>query len=259
MRTAAAALLLLTAVSAYAADPPAPTRRQTIESIVRLSRTQQLEQTVITAVIDALTNAATTAEQREALQKLQVRAMTQTTQESWISVYDHAFDDKSLAELLAFYKTPAAARALDIQDQTPRYTLQQRLKPAELTPGERELAAAKRTIADLRTIATALEARATDTNEYPDAADMETLRKLLEPTYIRHMPSRDGWGHEFIYLGSPDKQQYRFVSAGSDGVFEPNSRQLTKMPARESDRFEDDIIFQDGEFVQVPRGIITRE
>jgi len=126
-------------------------------------------------------------------------------------------------------------------------------------PAERNIAAAKRTIADLRTLATVIEAYATDSNEYPAAADMEALRKLVEPTYVRHMPSRDAWGHEFIYIGSPDKQQYRLVSAGSDGVFEAESRRLTKVQPRESDRFEDDIIYQDGEFVQVPRGIITRE
>jgi ribonucleotide reductase alpha subunit len=260
MRTAtAAALLLLAAASASAADPPAPTRRQTIESIVRLSRAEELEKTAIATVIDALMSTAATNDQKEALRQLRVRAMSQTTEESWISAYDRAFDDKSLAALLAFYETPAAGREADVADRALRDALQQRMKPAEVNAAERDVRAARATIADLRTLATALEARATDTNEYPEAADMEALRALLEPTYVRHMPARDAWGHEYIYLGSPDKQQYRFVSAGSDGVFEPASRQLTKMPARESDRLEEDIIFQDGEFVQVPRGILPRE
>lgn len=259
MRTTAAALLLLAAVSSYAADPPAPSRRQTIESIVRLSHAQRLEETAIAAAIETLMSVATTPEQKELLQQLQTRALSQTTEETWISAYNGALDDKSLAELLAFYKTPAAGRAISVAERTLHDTVQQRLKPAEVNAAERELRAARATIADLRSLATALEARGTDTNDYPEAADMVALRALLEPTYILHMPMRDAWGHEYIYIGSPDQQQYRFVSAGADGLFEPASRRLAKMEFKESDRFEDDIIFQSGEFVQVPRGVVPRE
>lgn len=258
MRTAAAVLLLFAAVSSQAADPP-PTRRQTIESIVRLSRVQQLEETAVSVAIEALMSAATTPEQKEMLRQLQMRAMAQSTDETWILAYDRALDDKSLAELLAFYKTPAAGRALSITSRTLSDTMQQRLKSPELNAAERELRAARTTIADLRVLATALEARATDTNEYPESADMETLRGLLEPTYVKHMPARDAWGHEYLYVGSPDKQHYRFVSAGADGLFEPDSRRLAKLELKETERVEDDIIFQDGEFVRVPRGIIPRE
>ena len=257
MRTTAAALLLLAAVSSQAADAPA--RRETIRSIVRLSRAQQIEERAVSAAIEVLMNVAVSTEEKELLRQLHVRSLSQNTEETWIAAYDRALDDASLAELLAFYKTPAAGRATWAVERTIGDTVQQRLKEPEVNAAERELRAARATIADLRTLATALEARATDTNEYPVAADMEALRALLEPTYLLHMPTRDAWGHPYIYVGSPDKQQYRFVSAGADGVFEPSSRRLEKRDLKESDRFEDDIIFQDGQFVQVPRGVVQRE
>src|ERR1700745_3108947 len=62
----------------------------------------------------------------------------------------------------------------------------------------------KRTMADIRTIATAWEARATDTNSY-GAAGVSTftwptstvngggLDTMLSPTYIKSLPQKDGW------------------------------------------------------------------
>src|SRR5881392_4029174 len=67
----------------------------------------------------------------------------------------------------------------------------------------------KRTMADLRTIATAWEARATDVNKY-SAAGVITLpgttiptasmTGILSPTYIKSLPPRDGWGNDWKYL-----------------------------------------------------------
>src|SRR4051812_8099624 len=42
----------------------------------------------------------------------------------------------------------------------------------------------KRTIADLRTIATAIEAYSSDKNAYPSVSSVEELKPLLVPTYI---------------------------------------------------------------------------
>src|SRR6266571_4979847 len=65
----------------------------------------------------------------------------------------------------------------------------------------------KRTMADMRTIATAWEARATDTNRYNAAGaitaittcnnsiDYHGLTGALSPTYARLMPLHDGWGN----------------------------------------------------------------
>src|SRR6188768_2637790 len=63
----------------------------------------------------------------------------------------------------------------------------------------------KRTMADMRSIATAWEARATDTNSYnaagltwPEATDSVTsVEGWLSPTYIKKLPVYDGWNSVF--------------------------------------------------------------
>jgi len=62
----------------------------------------------------------------------------------------------------------------------------------------------KRTMADMRTIATAWEARATDLNKYSAAgsvtipsndAGLSNLNAYLAPTYVKSFPIKDGWGN----------------------------------------------------------------
>src|SRR5258707_13956492 len=63
----------------------------------------------------------------------------------------------------------------------------------------------KRTMADMRTIATAWEARATDINHYNAAgaltsfpsidAGLSNLQQYLAPTYVKSFPAKDGWGN----------------------------------------------------------------
>jgi hypothetical protein len=257
MRKAAAALLLLAAVPLFAADP-AP-RKKIIQAVVAMTRVEQIEQAAISAAIDVLLAQASTTEQKEPLEQLRHRALAQSTRDTWMAAFDHAFDDKALAGLADCYKNEPVQRALELTAFTLRDTIQERMKPVEVTAAERDLRAAKKTMADLRTIATALEARATDTNEYPESCDMETLRKLLEPAYVSRMPSRDAWGHELVYVGSPSHQTYRFVSAGADGVFDARSKQIDDVPPRETDSFDEDIVFQNGQFLQYPRGIVKKE
>jgi hypothetical protein len=109
----------------------------------------------------------------------------------------------------------------------------------------------KEVMSDLRSLATAVEARATDTNEYPNVT-FEELEALLAPTYIRELPKTDFWGTPYLYVGNA--QHYRFVSAGADRRFEWSSRQLdlTLTEPRFSKSLDADIIFQDGIFVQSP-------
>src|ERR1041384_474712 len=83
----------------------------------------------------------------------------------------------------------------------------------------------KRSMADMRTIATAWEARATDTNGYtaaganeitwPDpTADAGTIIPMLTPTYTRKFPLYDGWGVRF-QVGYNDRS-YSIESLGAD-------------------------------------------
>src|SRR6187431_1112412 len=65
----------------------------------------------------------------------------------------------------------------------------------------------KRTMADIRSIATAWEARATDVNSYAAAGfsfppDDVTgaLAGQLSPTYIKQLPVKDGWENAYEFL-----------------------------------------------------------
>lgn len=100
----------------------------------------------------------------------------------------------------------------------------------------------KRTMADIRTLAVSVEARATDTNNYPMVKTLDDLARLIVPTYVRDMPRLDGWGHEYLYIGEPE--HYRFVSAGPDGKFSEASRNRSVKSG-----FGDDLVYDDGEFL----------
>jgi len=129
------------------------------------------------------------------------------------------------------------------------------------------------TMSDIRTVATAVEAYATDENKYPDAATWSDLGKILSPTYVKTMPQKDAWGNEYAYVVSDDKSRYRIVSSGADGVFEWDSRRIAPLTKAQQDaapdaplpepkyseRLEDDIIFADGVFVQMPKVAKARE
>src|SRR5215213_4398361 len=82
----------------------------------------------------------------------------------------------------------------------------------------------KRTMADIRTIATAWEARATDVNSYAAAGAAFTwpadgvsggaLDGMLSPTYIKSLPQKDGWGTLYGFATGSVGQVYGIRSAG---------------------------------------------
>ena len=55
----------------------------------------------------------------------------------------------------------------------------------------------KRTMADLRSMGTAIESYAVDANVYPVASDVATLAGTVEPIYIKNLPEQDGWRYDF--------------------------------------------------------------
>lgn len=75
---------------------------------------------------------------------------------------------------------------------------------------------ARWTMGDMRSIATALEAYATDYNRYPEAKSIHDVSKALQPVYIRVLPLRDAWGNDFRV--ESNAQGYRIVSCGADSV-----------------------------------------
>ena len=119
----------------------------------------------------------------------------------------------------------------------------------------------KRSMADIKTLATAIEAYATDVNFYPAAAGFSlpsglslptatvgAVAPVLSPTYIRITPLSDGWNSWYLYGASASRTDYAVVSAGADGV-----PQSSPVYGTTSD-FNADIILVDGTFVQFPSG-----
>jgi type II secretory pathway pseudopilin PulG len=109
----------------------------------------------------------------------------------------------------------------------------------------------KRTIADMRSISTAVQAYYEETKNYPEADSIQKLSQTLQPKYIAAMPKSDGWEHEFHYVAWSDSSPgYAIGSAGKDGVWEKiNLRDYT--PAN-GQSFDSDIVMFSGEFVQQP-------
>lgn len=89
-----------------------------------------------------------------------------------------------------------------------------------------------RTGADLRTIATALEAYRRDIGSYVQADRSSVLIDHLAPRYLNSIIRLDAWSREFDYKGSPSS--YRLVSLGPDG--KPGT--------------DDDIVFENGRLLK---------
>jgi general secretion pathway protein G len=115
----------------------------------------------------------------------------------------------------------------------------------------------KRTVADMRSVALAWEARAADTNSYTAAGlDFPTanaisypdIRLLLQPTYIRTVPQYDAWGRRFEFAATSEPKEYFIRAAGRDGRFdEPPTYTLG-----ETGDPDCDIVYANGAFVQFP-------
>jgi type II secretion system protein G len=134
----------------------------------------------------------------------------------------------------------------------------------------------KRTMADMRSLATAIESYNVDNNYYPgagagtDACSIYsnnttvsvTLAKAsaqiltdLQPTYIAKVPQRDGWLNPLYYFtqnaaSTNSNQDYAIQSAGKDGP-----AITTTCTVGTTASFNDDIIYVDGNFVQYPEGV----
>jgi general secretion pathway protein G len=103
----------------------------------------------------------------------------------------------------------------------------------------------KRTMADLRSIGTSIEAYAVDNNVYPTAADAPTLAGTITPVYIKNMPNNDGWSHAFQVDSTSNA--YTIYSFGKDGAGNTCTAGVTTT-------FTDEICFVNGQFLRYPQG-----
>jgi type II secretion system protein G len=125
----------------------------------------------------------------------------------------------------------------------------------------------KRSMADMRTAAQALEARATDVNTYTVSgtdvsitwpapnSSVEALSPALCPTYVKRIPVYDGWGSKFSV--GVTAQSYAFKSYGADKTDNTASTTSTTQPITTA-VFDCDIIFSEGTFVMYPEGVQTQ-
>ena len=114
----------------------------------------------------------------------------------------------------------------------------------------------KRSMADLRTIGTAIEAYAVDMAFYPtfSEAPLTTGASLftnVEPTYVKTVPREDGWRTPFYAVSV--SRFYTLGSAARDKIIDDMSMQ-SYGPGITSD-MDCDIIYSNGSFVQYPEGV----
>ena len=118
----------------------------------------------------------------------------------------------------------------------------------------------KRTMADMRNIANALETRQISENTFTAAGQApvvfptdspltwDQLSGVLSPTYMRQVPRLDAWGNPFAYNATRD--EYYIRSAGKDGVFIGST--YTEI---QTHVFDCDIVYANGNFLVYPEGV----
>lgn len=113
----------------------------------------------------------------------------------------------------------------------------------------------KRTMADIRSIATAVEAYTVDNNFYPRlaaAGARAALEHYLEPTYMRRIPQNDGWNNTTYWIGDTTGNSYTLWSGGRD-----RNTGFVWVGGGPRTDFNDDIVYSVGSFVQWPEGVQT--
>jgi general secretion pathway protein G len=120
----------------------------------------------------------------------------------------------------------------------------------------------RRTMADMRATASAIESYAIDYKRYPAAASAVSwtisatctvgagLGSYIAPTYIASVPLVDGWNSWLVYGTNVTRGHYFIQSGGRNGVMNnPGS-----VPAEQTTDFNADIILTDGQFTAYPDG-----
>ena len=119
----------------------------------------------------------------------------------------------------------------------------------------------KRTMADMRSIATAWESRATDVGVYnaaglswpPTTTPVTSITGMLVPTYTKKLPLYDGWNVTFS-VSDNVPNTYAIKSFGADKMEESGS--VTSAAAGIGTvNFDCDIILSSGIFVMYPEGV----
>jgi len=111
----------------------------------------------------------------------------------------------------------------------------------------------KRTMSDIRSIATALEAYSVDFNFYPkniSGTSVAALETYVTPTFIKRLPTNDGWNQTLQLLMEAAGQSYTVYSLAKGGAG------TVGLPGPKTD-FADAIVFSNGQFYAWPEGMQT--
>ena len=108
----------------------------------------------------------------------------------------------------------------------------------------------KRTMADLRSMGTAIEEYSIDNNFYPVATSLSALEDQVSPSYIRALPANDGWGNSFEVDSAAGLYTLASCGKGATGT----CASACQTGCGKTSNFADDIIFSNGSFVQWPEG-----
>jgi type II secretion system protein G len=115
----------------------------------------------------------------------------------------------------------------------------------------------KRSMSDMRTIGTAVEAYAVDWSFYPTVAESNvstTLAPIIAPVYVKKAPEADGWRFPFNALS--ESRFYTIGSAARDSTWEGTLDTTTYSRAPTTD-MDCDIIYSNGTFMSYPEGVQT--
>ncbi len=128
----------------------------------------------------------------------------------------------------------------------------------------------RRTMIDIRNMATSWEARNSEASRYnaagqangiegaDQAIDIQQLHDALSPTYIKDLPRVDGWGTPYrAYTNKPwggaeKATNYVIISLGKDTILEtdPTTGPFTN--------FDCDIVYANGTFLSYPDGVTLK-
>ena len=125
----------------------------------------------------------------------------------------------------------------------------------------------RRTMVDMRNMASAWEARNTEAGRYNAAGQLggvegadkqiifDDLSTMLSPTYIRVLPHIDAWGNGYqaytnqTFGASARANVYAIISGGKDGVINEDAA------TGPFTNFDCDIVYSNGVFLSYPDGL----
>lgn len=116
----------------------------------------------------------------------------------------------------------------------------------------------KRTMADIRGIAVAWEARAVEESSYAPsgmtlcctvAVTHNDMEEMLAPTFIKNVARLDGWDNTLVFAVNDAGTSYLIRSHGRGGI--PDS----DLVGGATTKFDCDIVYSNGAFIQYPDGL----